>query len=151
MNYNNSAGNYVPIKYAEEVEQVMPEQMYGWGQACPVSPESSTDTHIMTQPGFHGGPAAGEASSGISRYLEDYVFIPGFLRANIGNLLRVEFLIGCNTTERMGILREVGSEYIVLETLDGCGRVMCDIPSIRFVTILRPLTCVETIGNFMEP
>lgn len=69
--------------------------------------------------------------------MPEYMSIPEYLRENIGNLMRVEFLIGHNTTDRVGILREVGASFIVLDPVDGCGKIMCDLFSIRFVTILQ--------------
>lgn len=64
-------------------------------------------------------------------------FTAGFLRTQIGKLMRVEFLLGTNTVnDRVGRLRNVGASYIVLESIDRSSSVMCDIYSIKFVTIM---------------
>ena len=61
---------------------------------------------------------------------------PSFLHANVGNLVRVEFLIGNMITERTGILRKVCPGYIVLKSANGESKIMCDIDAIKFVTVV---------------
>jgi hypothetical protein len=68
--------------------------------------------------------------------LNDPNFIPGFLRQNIGKLVRVEFLIGTSsTTDRLGTLVGVGSNYILLTLTESDDTLMADLYSIKFVTI----------------
>jgi hypothetical protein len=51
--------------------------------------------------------------------------------------MRVEFLLGTNLlTDRTGTLVAVGASYIVLRLVDSDDLMMCDIFSIKFVTIL---------------
>ncbi len=70
--------------------------------------------------------------------VENTYFTAGFLRTQIGKLVRVEFLIGTNTTnDRVGRLIGVGASYILLESYDRTSTIMCDIYSIKFVTILN--------------
>ena len=64
------------------------------------------------------------------------IYTPAFLLKNLGSLVRVEFLIGNSTTDRVGILAEVGASYIVLNSLEGNSRIMCDLFAIKFVTII---------------
>lgn len=63
--------------------------------------------------------------------------IPGFLKAHIGQLVQVEFFIGSMTTEKVGYIREVGESYVVLDTVDHSSSIMCDLFSIKFITILH--------------
>ncbi len=65
------------------------------------------------------------------------IYIPGFLRSLIGALVRVEFLIGNATTERVGYIKEVGADYLLLDAMDFTSSIMCDLVSVKFVTILR--------------
>lgn len=66
----------------------------------------------------------------------DVMFTPGFLRTQIGRRIRVEFLIGTNNiTDRSGTLIGVGASYILLRLEDTGEVIMCDIYSIKFVTI----------------
>ncbi len=69
--------------------------------------------------------------------LTNTIYTPAFLRQYIGKLMRVEFLIGTNFFEdRIGILVDVGSSYIVLRPIEGQNNLLyCDIYSIKFVTI----------------
>ncbi|MGI6668259.1 MAG: hypothetical protein ACOX4M_02110 [Acetivibrionales bacterium] len=88
-----------------------------------------------------GVPAAPVAPQGqamqIPATLESTLFTAGFLRTQIGRRVRVEFLLGTNLlTDRTGTLVAVGASYIVLRPPDSDDLVMCDIYSIRFVTII---------------
>jgi len=69
--------------------------------------------------------------------LQNTFFTPGFLRTQIGRRVRVEFLLGTNLlTDRTGTLVAVGASYIVLRLVDSDDLMMCDIYSIKFVTII---------------
>jgi len=64
-------------------------------------------------------------------------YIPYFLRSNIGKSVKAEFIIGTNQfIDKTGRLLEVGINYFVLEDYISRARVMCDLYSVRFVTIL---------------
>lgn len=68
--------------------------------------------------------------------LTNPIYTPGFLREQIGKLMRVEFLIGTNNlTDRIGILEDVGASYILLRSIENDNLVYCDIYSIKFITI----------------
>ena len=70
--------------------------------------------------------------------VESTLFTPGFLKTQIGRKMRVEFLIGTNGfTDRTGTLVAVGASYIILRPVDSDDLVLCDIYSIKFVTIIR--------------
>ena len=69
--------------------------------------------------------------------LQSTLFTPGFLRTQIGKRMRVEFLIGTGTLlDRTGTLLSVGASYILLRMVESDDIMMCDIYSIKFVTIL---------------
>lgn len=69
--------------------------------------------------------------------VESPLFTPGFLRTQIGRRVRVEFLIGTNNlTDRTGTLVAVGASYILIRPIDSDDLMMCDIYSIKFVTII---------------
>ncbi|MCD7947672.1 MAG: hypothetical protein LUG13_05155 [Oscillospiraceae bacterium] len=67
-------------------------------------------------------------------------YVPGFLRTQIGKIVRVEFLVGSQTTDRVGTLLEVGASYILLQDLSGAADIMCDLFAIKFVTIINDET-----------
>jgi hypothetical protein len=64
-------------------------------------------------------------------------YTAGFLRNFIGCNMRVEFLIGTSgaLVDRIGVLMEVGASYIVLQPFQSDDLLMCDLYSIKFVTI----------------
>ena len=64
-------------------------------------------------------------------------YTAGFLRNFIGCNMRVEFLIGTSgaLVDRVGVLMEVGASYIVLQPFQTDDLLMCDMYSIKFVTI----------------
>jgi hypothetical protein len=70
--------------------------------------------------------------------VQSTLFTPGFLTTQIGRLMRVEFLIGTNgpLIDRVGTLIAVGASYILLRPTGSDDVLLCDIYSIRFVTIL---------------
>ena len=68
--------------------------------------------------------------------LTNPIYTPGFLRSQIGKLMRVEFLIGTNNmVDRIGFLEEVGASYILLSSFEGNILIYADIYAIKFITI----------------
>ncbi|MDP4146719.1 MAG: hypothetical protein Q8936_19950 [Bacillota bacterium] len=66
----------------------------------------------------------------------DINYTQGYLRTQIGKLMRVEFLVGTTTlTDRTGVLVAVGISYIILRDVGSNNLIVCDIYSIKFVTI----------------
>lgn len=64
-------------------------------------------------------------------------YTAGFLKNFIGRNVRVEFLLGTagSISDRVGTLLEVGASYIVIQPLLTDDLLVCDLYSIRFVTI----------------
>ena len=71
--------------------------------------------------------------------LESTYYIAGLLRSFIGERMRVQFLIGTNgpLLDLTGALVEVGANYIILQPVDSDDLVICDLYSIKFVTVIR--------------
>jgi hypothetical protein len=71
--------------------------------------------------------------------VESPYYTAGFLKNFIGQSMRVEFLIGTSgaLVDRTGVLVEVGASYIVLRPVLADDLVMCDLYSIKFVTIYQ--------------
>ncbi len=65
------------------------------------------------------------------------LYIAGYLKTQIGKLVKVEFLIGSTITDRFGVLVNVGVSYILLRPIDVNGLLLCDLYSIKFVTIVE--------------
>lgn len=69
--------------------------------------------------------------------VQSTLFTPGFLRTQIGKKMRVEFLLSTGPlVDRTGTLLAVGASYILLRLVASDDIMMCDIYSIKFVTIL---------------
>lgn len=103
-----------------------------WSEPIPTNPNMPTSpASVMPAPVM---PAE------LPTTLTESIYTPGYLRQHIGDLMRVEFLIGNGTTDRVGRLRQVGASFIVLAALDGGSEILCDIYSIKFVTIIQSLS-----------
>lgn len=82
-----------------------------------------------------------EPSDLIPDLITNPLYIAGYLNTQIGKLVRVEFLIGTTTTDRIGILLKIGVSYIIIKPIDVNGTLLCDMYSIKFVTIIeRPIS-----------
>lgn len=64
-------------------------------------------------------------------------YIPGYLASNIGRNIKAEFIVGTSQyVEKVGKLVDVGINYFVLQDINSRTYIMCDLYSVRFVTIL---------------
>lgn len=80
-------------------------------------------------------PADFETAPGSPTIL-DTEYTQGYLRTQIGKRVLITFLVGTNTLQdRTGILEKVGISYIILRLPEAETRILCDIYSIKFVTI----------------
>ena len=78
--------------------------------------------------------------------LTNPIYTPGFLREQIGKLMRVEFLIGTNNlVDRIGILQDVGTSYILLRSFENDSLVYCDIYSIKLLQFLQLVFMVQIL------
>ena len=67
----------------------------------------------------------------------DIEYIPGYLASHIGKNVRAEFIVGSyQYTDKTGKLVAVGANYFVLEDVNSHTLIMCDLYSVKFVTIL---------------
>jgi hypothetical protein len=61
-------------------------------------------------------------------------YTQGYLKTLIGKLLRVEFLLGeSNFQDRIGVLLEVGTDYIILREIETDDDLLCDAFTIKYV------------------
>ena len=68
----------------------------------------------------------------------DVGYVPYYLASNIGRLVRAEFSIGTGLyIDKTGRLIEVGINYFVLQDVNSRTNIMCDLYSVKFVTILQ--------------
>jgi len=66
----------------------------------------------------------------------DVGYIQAYLARNIGNYVKIEFLLGTNMlVDREGTIREVGTNYVVIQEPQTDDLLMCDLYSIKFVRV----------------
>ena len=79
-----------------------------------------------------------DQNQGLGIAADSVQFLNGFLRTQIGNRVKVEFLVGANTyLEKSGKLLAVGANFIVLQEAMSDDLLVCDFFNIKFVTIYR--------------
>ncbi|NLH01059.1 MAG: hypothetical protein GX488_04000 [Clostridiales bacterium] len=124
----------MPMPQSAYSQQMMPVQQSGYA-LTPVqmqqggyvsSPLPATQGSLDIYDTQEGPPPATERG-----------YIPYYLASNIGKNVRAEFIIGSNQyMDKTGILTEVGINYFVLYDVSSRNYVMCDLYSVKFVTIL---------------
>lgn len=63
-------------------------------------------------------------------------FLPAYLSQHVGKWIRADFLVGNSIEQRVGILNEVGASYIIIQAIEPATLIVCDMFSIKFVTII---------------
>jgi hypothetical protein len=130
-------------------EREMPSIPYGTSSYYQEQPTTTGILPSMALPtGTPSGPPYGgtplttitpTTSSAIQtpQTVQSPYYTAGYLRKYIGSDVRVEFLIGTGgpLVDRIGVLTEVGASYIVLKPFRTNDTLMCDLYSIKFVTV----------------
>ena len=69
---------------------------------------------------------------------DDINYTQGYLKSQIGQYVKIEFLIGTNLfIDREGTLKDVGISYVVIQEPETDNELMADIYSIKFVEIFK--------------
>ena len=76
------------------------------------------------------------AEDSMPETMTNTAYIPAYLRHQIGRWMRIEFLIGNILEEKVGQLLDVGASYIILKMLEPSTTMLCDLYSIKFITII---------------
>lgn len=139
MQNMTSSGNSQGIESSTSANPSVPST-----SVLPYSPFSSTGQRIEYQTPAQSGIRTVQPlnipilnNENDPETLTNPIYIPGFLRQNIGRWMRVEFLIGNTLTDRVGVLTEVGASYILLHSIDPNSYILCDMFSIKFVVIIN--------------
>ncbi len=71
--------------------------------------------------------------------LESTYYIAGLLNSFVGSRVRVQFLLGTSAplVDVLGTLMQVGANYIVIQPVETDDLMVCDMFSIKFVTVFR--------------
>jgi len=120
-----------------------------WNSESPMMPMPKFGMHDDTRQ----KPTPGASTPGTSTGTQEHAIAPGspivnnplynqgWLQGQIGKYIRVAFLLGTNTfQDRGGTLQEVGISFIVLKETSTNNLIMCDIYSIKFVTVFANQT-----------
>jgi len=121
-----------PREFTDSVPyQMVPN--YNMGGQNQMQPKKSTNKPVQQQPeDFSSNFEVAPGSPTIMG--KDYT--QGYLKTKIGKRMRITFLLGTNTIQdRNGTLLEVGISYVVIRDIDTNTTTLCDIYSIKFVTI----------------
>lgn len=114
-----------------------PQKGSGYNSFVPPSMDMITGESVMPveSPAMPLAPSPSDAPESV----QNPYFAAGYLKNYIGKEVRVEFLIGASgaLVDRSGTLMEVGASYIVLRPFETDDLLMCDLFSIKFVTIFR--------------
>lgn len=128
-----SAGSPPPLFFGVNLPPDQAAQLYMQQQAQQQTPQSQLAAQVATleeQEQFLLAPGS-PRPLGIE-------YTQGFLRTQIGQNVRIEFLFGINSLmDRRGTLLEVGNDYVIIRELDQDDLLYCDIFSIKFVTIYK--------------
>lgn len=103
----------------------------------PIGPYTDPSTPLSPSiPSPYSAPITPSTQQGPPPVTEsDY--IPGFLASNIGRNVKAEFIVGTSQyVEKVGKLIRVGVNFFVLQDINSRTNIMCDLYSVRFVTIL---------------
>ncbi len=157
--YNQSNAGYVNAQMSMQQQKTQPLSK-GMSSEAPrgttplagmLPPVTGSITGQGTQMGPAGqmqaitsatSPVVGQMQMGMGAEtpvtVQSPYYTAGFLKNFIGKNVRVEFVLGTAgaTTDRVGTLLEVGASYIVIQPLLTDDLLMCDLYSIRFVTIV---------------
>ncbi|HCC07749.1 MAG TPA: hypothetical protein DEP72_06300 [Clostridiales bacterium] len=118
-----------PLEPVEPIVPVMPDLPTGRATGPTVAPLPVQGQRLPPMT-----PMPGEQSP---QTLESTYYTPGYLRTQIGKMMRIEFLIGSSgpLMDRIGTLLSVGASYVLIRPIGSPDTLLCDIYSIKFVTI----------------
>jgi hypothetical protein len=109
--------------------------MGGMGMQAPMQSDIEPGMEMGLDSGTLPGLGINPATSQQQPTIFDPAFLQGYLRTLIGRRVRIEFLIGTQILQdRSGIIVDVGVSYVTLRDASG-SLVVCDIYSVKFVTI----------------
>ena len=96
---------------------------------------------LMKNPGYEGQ----QANTTSEFYAESFSEV---LAKSIGYFVTAEFLIGSNNlVERSGILYAVGNNFMTLQVGPDGPFMICDVYSVKFVTVYNSRTRPENFGQ----
>lgn len=108
-----------------------------WAGMQPSTPPSATlPIQPLPTPPSTSRPPTGTVPQPGPPVLRNTDYIQGYLKTVIGRPVKVEFILGTNMfIDREGILVDVGIDHIVIRETRTDDLLVCDLYSIKFVTV----------------
>lgn len=110
-------------------------------ELAPCTAISRQQTQTTTRNDTHSTqtPERGMLYPQMPQTLENKYYTPGYLKTQIGKLVRLEFLIGTTgpLIDRIGTLLDVGASYVLIQPIASNDTLLTDLYSIKFVTIYK--------------
>jgi hypothetical protein len=131
--------NQMPTMPIQPIQPMMPMGTVTGatgGIPIPGTTSGAMPTTIGSIPIAPVSPIAPETLEGAP--IMDVQYTQGWLTTQIGQRVKVEFLIGTNMfVDREGTLIDVGISYIIINEVETDDLLLCDIYSIKFVRIYK--------------
>ncbi|MDF2522637.1 MAG: hypothetical protein K0R31_278 [Clostridiales bacterium] len=136
MPSNAGVGAAQPYLPAQKSPYMMQGAQGGLPSTMPTGLPTGPQLAPMPMPSL---PAAGMPGTEIQpapQTVQSTEFVAGYLKTQIGQNVRVEFLIGTNgpLVDRTGTLVGVGASFILIRPSNTDDILLCDLYSIKFVT-----------------
>ncbi len=134
MNMNNMGGSMMPAQNWNRnmnSNRTGPAQNWNTAQnnSMTVRPNNMNNTMRPITTGTQSISFTPETLTNMS-------FLPAYLSQYIGHWVRADFFIGETIEQRVGVLHEVGASYFILEAIEPQTLIVCDMFSVKFVTII---------------
>lgn len=144
MSYNN--GGYQPATKQLSPDQRMyiknhPEMTVEWDNnyqhqnGC-IKNNNTMNSNLIPRNDMLATAPNGNTVSLRPETMTNTDFLPAYLKQFVGRWVRCEFFIGDTVEQRVGVLHDVGASYIIIDVIEPQTLVVCDIFSLRFVTIV---------------
>ena len=99
--------------------------------------ENSNELSCKIEPKPHNMMTRYQNTPSIPKTYGSDMFFQGYLKNHKGKLVRVESLLGNRLETRVGILFEVGANYIVLKLSRNSCSMMIEASAIKYITIIH--------------
>lgn len=129
---NDGFGDFGASLYGSSNNQMQ----YGWNDDMQSGAQTVTLPNVAARTGTPQAISIYSAEEMMPETMTNTAYIPAYLRHQIGRWMRIEFLIGNILEEKVGQLLDVGASYIILKMLEPSTTMLCDLYSIKFITII---------------
>lgn len=139
--YNSQSAAPRPLMNSQQLDSMGGSTAGQMGPAAgrpAVMPQAQSQTYAFPENGGSTSLPLTDINQPQPITTESLQYLNGFLRTQIGNRVKVEFLIGTNTyLDKSGLLVAVGANYIILQEAMSDDFIVCDFFNIKFITIYR--------------